>query len=319
MRTSFKTIVAAIGVAILLQFSAPAFANDADVAWAVQTANNDNGTDRPNFAYELEPGAVIHDAMIVTNTGKASLDLSVYAADAFTTPTGNLDILPAGEASTDSGTWITASTSAVKLGPGEQATLEFTITVPKDASPGDHPAGIVTSLASDVNATVTVDRRLGARINIRVAGELAPSASIHDVSIAYDGSWNPFAPGTATVTFTLRNTGNTRITALDTTAIAGPLGVGAVTAPGEQTPEIMPGSSLTLTRTVEATSFGWLSANVSVTPQAVGLGTASLAPLTADVQGAALPWGLLVLIAALIAAAIVVTIIVIRKRRVAAE
>lgn len=280
------------------------------IGWTVETADNDNGVGRGNFTYDVEPGAVISDTMVVVNTGTQALPLAVYAADAFTTSSGDIDVLVDGTPSVGAGTWVAIGTPAVELLPGQQADIAFTISVPADARPGDHAAGIVTSLVTtDASQSLSVDRRLGTRVNLRVAGELSPAAAIADVSTAYTPSWNPFAAGTLTVSYALENPGNTRITGVETLAVAGPLGLfGADTAPA-QLREIIPGSVVEVTRELPVMSLGWVGGTLTVTPEGVGLGTGSVAPATVDVGTVALPWSLyalLVLAAAIVAGGLLV-------------
>jgi archaellum component FlaG (FlaF/FlaG flagellin family) len=280
-------------------------------AWTVQTADNANGTGRGNFAYDAEPGAVIEDAMRVVNTGTETLPLAVYAADAFTTASGQIDVLVDGTPSEGAGTWVSIEPADLQLTPGQSADVAFRIAVPADARPGDHAAGIVTSLVStDAAQSLSVDRRLGTRINIRVAGELVPAADVPEVSAAYTPSWNPFAPGILTLSYALENTGNTRLTGIETVSVAGPF---AASAPGTQLPEVIPGSVIEVQREVPAFSFGWLSGAVEIAPEGVGLGAGSVTAITVDFSAPAVPWTLYALL--LVVAGVVVAVVLLVRRR----
>ncbi|SIS02047.1 hypothetical protein [Microbacterium sp. RURRCA19A] len=309
---------ALVGI-LLLALAAPASATAADggVAWTVRTADNAYGTGRANFTYDtVEPGAVISDTMIVVNTGTEPLPLAVYAADAFTASTGEIDVLVDGQPSRDAGTWVSVDTTPLSLSPGQSAEVPFTITVPVDARPGDHGAGIVTSLTStDPTSTLSVDRRLGTRITLRVAGELTPAASVSAASARYEASWNPFDSGRIVVEYALENTGNTRLTGAETLATAGLFG--ARTAPTQLT-EVLPGSTVRIAREIPAFSLGWVAGSVDVTPEAVGLGAAPLAPVTAGFSIVAVPWSLYALLA-LILAAVLTAVLLVRHRRAAAS
>ncbi|WP_396645975.1 WxL protein peptidoglycan domain-containing protein [Microbacterium sp.] len=312
-----------VAVGALLAFALaaaapPAFAEDGGVAWSVQTADNANGTGRANFSYDVDPGAVLADTMLVVNTGTEPLPLTVYAADAFTAASGEIDVLADGTPSQDAGTWVSVGQTSMELAPGQSAEVPFTITVPTDARPGDHSAGIVTSLASrDATSSLSVERRLGTRINLRVSGALAPAAAITGTTVRYDGSWNPFESGRLTVEYSLENVGNTRLTGVETVATSGAAGLlGDTTAP-TQLPEIVTGSTIQVTREVPAFSLGWLSGHVTVVPEGVGLGAGTVAPVTADFSIAAVPWSLYGLIVLVIAA--VVTVVLLARRRGARE
>ena len=291
----------------------PASAGTGGVAWTVQTADNTQGIGRANFTYDVAPGTVLSDTMIVVNTGTEPLPLAVYAADAFTASTGEIDVLVDGQPSRDAGTWVAVSSAALTLNPGDSADVPFTITVPADARPGDHAAGIVTSLTSrDAAATLSVDRRLGTRINLRVGGELTPAAAVSNVSTRYLPSWNPFDPGRLIVQYDLANTGNTRLTGSETVVTTSPLG--GRTSP-TQLSEILPGSTVTVEREVPAFSLGWITGSVAVTPEAVGLGAAVLDPVATGFSAAAVPWSLYVLLVVILGVALGAVLLARRVRR----
>lgn len=312
------TLIGTLLIALAFAGPTPATAADGGVAWTVQTADNDHGTGRANFTYDVvDPGTVISDAMTVVNTGTEPLPLAVYAADAFTASTGEIDVLVDGQPSRDAGTWVSVDATSLSLSPGESAVVPFTIAVPADARPGDHAAGIVTSLTStDPASTLSVDRRLGTRINLRVTGELAPAAVVSQTSARYEASWNPFESGRLVIEYTLANTGNTRLTGSETIATAGLFG--ARSAPTQLT-EVLPGSTVEIAREIPVFSLGWVGGSVELTPEAVGLGAAPLAPVTAAFSAAAPPWSLYALLAAILAAALATVLIVRRRRNAAAS
>ena len=288
-------------------------------SWSVSPADRTlpDGTEesgRANFDYAVEPGAVIDDAFEIRNDGATPLELQVYAADAFTTREGSIDLLPAGEPSVDAGTWITVAVPQVTLQPGETTAVPFRITVPAGARPGDHPAGLISSaLTASDSATVQVDRRLGSRVYLRVEGELAPSATVTGVSVDYSGSWNPLAVGALDVVYTLENTGDTRVTAVSSVAAGGPFGLAGVAA-SEQLAEVLPGSAIEVRQRLEGVAaLVWLTGAVRVQPEGVGLGGGSLAPIDAPFSFAALPF--VPLIVLLVAAMVVFAIVLLVRTR----
>ncbi|GAB3162000.1 hypothetical protein GCM10027059_13620 [Myceligenerans halotolerans] len=282
------------------------------VAWGVEPGGDEA---RANFDYQVDPGAVVADSMIVRNTGTEPLTLDVYAADAYTTTEGVLDLRLEAEAPRDGGSWVSVGTAGIAVEPGAAVEVPFEITVPADATPGDHPAGVVTSLVTDTgDASLAVDRRLGIRINLRVSGEFEPSASVLDARAALTPSWNPFAGGTATVTYRLENTGNTRVIATDTVALTGPLGAGAVGLGARTTPEVVPGSGIVVERVLEDVPvLGWLTGTVTLAPEAVGLGAQPLDAVTVEFTAPAFSWPLIAL--PTIAAGVAVTFVLLRRAR----
>jgi hypothetical protein len=291
-----------------------------DVTWTVRTAANDFGSDRTGFAYTVEPGAAVDDALVVANHGDEPLDLAVYAADGYTTESGQLDLLTPDRESTGVGAWLTTGTSEVTVEPGATVELPFTVAVPDDATPGDYTGGVLTSLVrADVAEGITVDRRLGIRVDLRVGGELAPSLAVEDVHVTYSGTPNPAAGGDATVTYTLHNTGNTALSAHQAVVVSGPFGLlrvdgGEVASP----PQLLPGEEWTVSVPVAG---AWptvrLGADVTVTPaltDAAG-STTSLTPVTGTAHTWAVPWALLVVLLLVVAAVVLVPRLTRRRRR----
>ncbi|WP_340698294.1 WxL protein peptidoglycan domain-containing protein [Cellulosimicrobium funkei] len=280
------------------------------VQWGVRPGDTAQGVDRPNFAYSLAPGGSLRDSLVVSNHGDTPLALAVYAADGFLTDDGTLDLLPAGEESTALGSWIALDQAEVEIPPQERVEVPFTVTVPDDATPGDYAAGVVSSLVVVAEDGVTTDRRLGSRVHLRVQGELAPALAVDEVRLAYDGTLNPFAPGSATVTFTVTNEGNARVAPATAVRVSGPFGLGATSATDVDVPELLPGSSVE--RTVEVDGvwpLGREVATLTVGGEVVPLpGTVPdpevvVPGVVATTATWAVPWvalGLLVLVALLV-------------------
>ena len=319
---------AAVALLTVLLLAAPAgpvvqagtTAADDGVSWSVTPADNRQGDGRANYAYAVDPGDRVKDALVVTNRSAAPLALSVYGTDAFTTPSGHLDLLTADEPATGLGTWLTFERGTLDLEPGESAEVPFTLRVPDDATPGDHSGGVVTALTQTVGDTaLTVDRRLALRVHARVAGALAPGLAVSDLSVSTDGTANPFGTVTSTVRYRLTNTGTARLVPTETVAVAGPGGTtwpgGTATASGELT-EILPGS--TVQRVVEVSGVRPLvraEASVRVDGLVVGIGGGGITSVHDAASGWAVPWTLLALVLLAVAVAVVVPLVRARRSR----
>lgn len=205
-----------------------AMAADHDTTWNVRTASNSFGSDRANYSYAVNPGGEVHDGLVVTNPGTTTLHLDVYAADAFTTGAGQLDLLTEGATSQGVGAWTRAGRDTVTVQPGASVEVPFRIVVPDDAAPGDYMGGIVTSQPELGTDRDELARRVGIRIRLRVGGVLEPELTVEDLHVDYAGTANPFAKGEATVTWTIRNTGNAILAARPSVTVSGPFGRGKV-------------------------------------------------------------------------------------------
>lgn len=295
-RTRVPAALVALGVLALHLVGLPAAAaadGSTQVSWGVRPADTVHGAERPNFAYTLPPGGTLSDALIVTNRGDAPLALDVYAADGFLTPDGTLDVLEAGEQSTALGSWVAVTTPEVVVEPDATVEIPFTVTVPADAQPGDYAAGVVSSLLVENAEGVTVDRRLGSRMHVRVSGDLAPAIAVSDVHVAYAAGGSPVAPGSATVTFTVTNTGNARVAPAEQVQVSGLLGLGDARAAAVDVPELIPGASVERSVVVDGV---WplvrTTARVALGGEVVALPGAAAAenPLVPGVVATAAAW-----------------------------
>lgn len=279
----------------------PAIAAD-DVPWSVGTAANSYGSDRQNYSYTVNPGDKVEDGLTVVNRGKTPLELTVYAADAYTTGNGRLDLLTPDTKSTGVGAWVHAAQPSVKVAAGQTLQVPFAIDVPADAKPGDHLGGIVTSLQQGTD----VDRRLAIRIHLRVSGDLAPSLSVDDLKVHYSGK------GDATVSYTIHNTGNAILAARPTASVTGPLGRWRATANEADSPQLLPGESWKATAQVHGvTPAVRLTGKVTLLPlltDAAG-STGTLNPVDATAHAWAMPWWLAP------ALALVAVLLVVQMRR----
>ncbi|WP_369371256.1 hypothetical protein AB1046_21170 [Promicromonospora sp. Populi] len=308
-------------------------AADDEVTWSVQPGSAEGPDGRTELTYDIAPGSTISDWVSVSNYSDRAASFRVYGADATTDyDTGAFTLIGADQASTDLGSWTSIDSGSavcpdtdddaeaacaaelgvvVELDPGARADIPFTITVPHDATPGDHSAGIVASFRSAAaggdGSAVQVEQRVGTRIYLRVDGELGPALGVTGVVAAFDGVTNPFGAGTATAGFDLTNTGNTRISGEPEVRISGPFGVDLGTADVEPVENLVPGGTAHVTAEVPGVPpVLLLFADITVVPAAAegpgegSDGDALPAPVRASAQAWAVPWplaGLLLVLA----------------------
>ncbi|MCU1423375.1 MAG: hypothetical protein JWN36_3026, partial [Microbacteriaceae bacterium] len=297
--------------------SAPAA--EGDITWTVRTASNSFGSDRTSYSYTATPGSTVDDALVVTNHGSDPLDLGVYAADGYTTGSGQFDLVVGGAKSVTIGAWVTSSAKSVAVAPGATVEVPFTLTVPKNATPGDYAGGIVTSLVEpDAAKGINVDRRLGIRVALRVSGDLKPALAVENAHVDWSGGFNPFAGGDATLTYTIHNTGNSMLSAQQAAAVTGPFGWFAAKAGTiAPSPRLLPGEKWKVTVPVHGVAAAvWLAATTTVTPVATDAAgsTSPMTPISVTANGWAVPWTLVVLVL-LVAAAVVFLPRLLRRAR----
>jgi hypothetical protein len=322
-RSLVRTVAIALvaGLSLLLSPALAAQAAGDDVTWTVRTASNGFGADRTTYGYTVDPGSTVEDGLVIANHGDTPLDLSVYTADGYTTDAGQFDLLVAGAESVGVGAWVSAPDGTVTIPAGKTVTVPFTVSIPDNATPGDYAGGIVTSLgAQDDTAGISVDRRLGIRIALRVGGAITPGLAIEDQHIEWGGGFDPLGSGDATLTYTLHNTGNAILSARQSATASGPFGWFAVhAAEVPAPPQLLPGESWTVSVPVrDVPAVFWLAGTATVVPLVTDASgsTTPLDAVTATAIGAAVPW--ILLIAVLVVAALVVGALWLRRRRLAA-
>ncbi|GAA2853607.1 hypothetical protein Acy02nite_50260 [Actinoplanes cyaneus] len=322
MRTPL--VAALLAVATLALSTTPVAAEPANdsLTWSVTPSGPQGPNGRTALDYKLDPGATITDHLAVTNHSRRPLTLRLYASDAFTTAGGGFDLLAAGAAPRDAGGWVTLARTTVTLPKSSRVVIPLTLTVPGNATPGDHAAGVVASLTDAGTGTgpdgrrVTVDHRVGTRIYLRVTGPLRPALTVTDVQLTSGSSWNPVTLPHLTATFTINNIGNVRLSAQPSVHAHGPFGLGERSANGAAVPEVLPGGSLrTSIRLDGVPPLLREQLAVSVLPAAAGGRAIDPAPARAESQHTVwlIPWSQLGLLA--LVTAIVVGRLLARRRR----
>ncbi len=247
-------------------------------SWTLAPASSATESgNRPNLSYTIEPGETVKDAVTVYNLGNVPLIFNVYPTDAFNNDDGTFSVLPGDKKPTDVGTWFTLDQGLISVPPGKQTTIPFTIEVPRDATPGDHVGAVLASSSTkgtgDNGETLTLDRRTGTRLFVRVAGELRPELAITNMESDYDQAVNSFN-GTTTVKFRVENRGNVRMNGSPIVEVGGPLGALSKTVKLPELSELLPGEHADLS--VQVSGVPALMANstkVSITPKSDGLET----------------------------------------------
>ncbi|MFJ3407150.1 hypothetical protein [Promicromonospora sp. NPDC090134] len=314
----------------------PSATDDREVTWSVQPSGPEGPDGRTELTYDVAPGTTVSDRVSVSNYSDRPASFRVYGVDATTDyDTGAFTLIGADQASTGLGAWTSVDSGAavcpdtdddaeagcaaglgveVKLKPGARADLPFTITVPHDATPGDHAAGIVASFrsggAGGDGSAVQVEQRVGTRIYLRVDGPVQPELAVTGVVAGFDGVANPFGAGSATVGFDLTNTGNTRLSGDPEVRITGPFGIDLGSADVDPVENLVPGGTAHVVAEVPGVAPALLLfADLTVTPVAAespGKGSDEdelPAPVRAAAQAWAVPWPLAGIVLVLAAAA----------------
>ncbi|MEV6810812.1 DUF916 domain-containing protein [Micromonospora sp. NPDC051296] len=291
---ALATALAGGPAAALAVAPAPTSSPSADdgFTWAVQPSGPDGPTGRSYFVHDAEPGQRIEDRVAITNLSDTPMTFAVYGADAFTTADGGFGLYPASRPATDVGSWTVFAERTYRVPAGERVIVPFQLTVPANASPGDHAGGVVASIAQ-VQPTgggqrVNLDRRVAARIYLRVAGPVRPALQVEAMRIGYDNPLNPFGSGPVVVSYRLRNTGNTRLTGTGQVRVNAPFGIRLADTAPVAVPELLPGAAITVTEQINGVvPTGRLAVDVVVDPATPDR---MLPTVTRTVTTWAMPW-----------------------------
>jgi hypothetical protein len=276
----------ALAAAALLLGAAPAAAqeDEAAVTWGVNPSSQDGPDGRAAFDYELDPGDTLIDFVGVSNFGTEPITVDVYASDAYTTATGAFDLLPSDTDPIDVGAWIGFNERTLTIDPETRLDIPFAISVPANATPGDHVGGIVAAIAEravdDAGNEFVVERRVGARVHLRVTGDLAPvlEPAIDGETFHYD--WKPWRPGSLSFDYTVGNTGNVRLAGTLVARVHGPWGLLPVEILIAELPQILPGDSLAGHAELDGVwPLALLTVDLVVHPEPVADADADLRPM----------------------------------------
>lgn len=283
-RLLIAVVIAALGVAA---GPAAAVAAPATLTWTVQPATAAGPDGRRWIERTLDPGQQITEYLAVKNFSDVGGTFALKAADGYLTDNGRFNMLPSDSPSKDGGTWI-AVPATITVAAKATALVPFTITVPKDAAPGDHPAGIAATVLSR-NGTVQVESRVGFRVLLRASGAVRTAVAADAVTVGYERSWNPLRAGRIRVAYTAANSGNVRVDARAKVTVSGLFGGSSTeTALGE----LLPGGSRVARAEVGGVwAFGRVRTTLALTP-----GTES--PVTTTTW--LVPWSQLLLLVAVV-------------------
>ena len=167
----------------------------------------------PIYNFTIDPGETAQEIIKVRNVGKT---VRTFYPEVFDfkplNETGTPQFLLEGE--DDSYTyslasWVKVSTEGIKLQPDESSALNFVISVPKDAEPGGHYAGILfgTSPPKVGGTQIAISNKVGSLVLVRVAGDAKESATVEEFSTPKSFLEN----GPVPFTVRINNTGDVHV------------------------------------------------------------------------------------------------------------
>lgn len=142
------------------------------------------------FVMKAAPGAVLRDALELSNPTRRPVTVSLAAVDAATAQMGGVDYSPSGARRQRAGAWIDLRRDSVTLAGGAVELVPFEVTVPEDAPSGVNLAGVAvwTPVSRDeeqdegLDASVEVQTRRVVAVQVELPGPREPALVIDGVS-----------------------------------------------------------------------------------------------------------------------------------------
>jgi hypothetical protein len=140
------------------------------------------------FTWQAAKGAHLDDAVVVTNSSGNAVTVLVRAVDGFTAAASGAVYDDEADAGRDDAAWVTPSVDHLTLAPGTSTNVPFTVTVPADARPGDHLAGlafedVARSSTTQGSLKVTTASRSVIGALVKVDGPAAARVEVTDAAI----------------------------------------------------------------------------------------------------------------------------------------
>jgi len=147
------------------------------------------------FIYKVQGSTLMTGSVLLKNPGSAPVTIQIAAVDALTAQIGGSAFATSEVTPTEVGTWLTFAESSITLAAGTQKPVDFTVTVPATASPGQYLAGIsayVPSVGatpganldgSGMGVSVTMQTRYVIGVQVDIEGEWTPALTIDSVAI----------------------------------------------------------------------------------------------------------------------------------------
>lgn len=279
--SSFFQITLFSLVALFL-FALPVLAVETNTISAYPTHPSDTDPRSKSwFIYSIPAGDSKNDSVTVVNNGTEPVTLKVYPADSTKTKEGGFALTNIDAVNTDIGSYIKLETSEITLAPKEVKKINFVITMPENATKGEHSGGIVfentTPRKVKTNKmNVNVISRVGVRIYETVPGDEQLSMNVSDLKYSVVNDYLSF-------TFKLQNTGTVHVTPKGMLELKDMVGRVVERIPLDNLiGTVVPGEPVSVKVPTHVLSpvLGWNSATVAVyySPTKVALATTTFMP-----------------------------------------
>lgn len=242
-----------LGVLALVAPAPAAWAAD-NGAWGITPTPTavDHGASREYFILDGSPGQTLKDSATISNHTAAPLAFYVYPAAAYNTNAGGgLAFQLRNQRPADIGAWVRMARTSVTVAPGKSVVIHFTLTIPANASPGDHVGAILAEDSQPIvqksngNIRIGARYRVGARIYLQVNGRMRAAMSVSGLHVHQSAPVISWLGGSnrTTITYTLTNQGNVILNPKTALSADGLIGGSTQIQAGTALPQLLPGNS----------------------------------------------------------------------------
>ncbi len=175
---ALKARLALLFAASLMAAGAPAATAAPSVDGISARAVNADGQSygKAYFVERLDGGDTFTGHIAISNSGKQFARLYVDAVDGVTSNRGGIVFAPRDAADKDVGAWIAPEKKLIRLDPGDEKIVPFTVKVPEDAFAGDHVGGLAIEplrrATTGGQFSVTQVLRVAIAMQVRVRGDV---------------------------------------------------------------------------------------------------------------------------------------------------
>lgn len=191
------------GAAVIAQDGTPGASNQ--IAFSLNPKGEQDGS---FFELTADPGSTTDLSVEFGNQYSEELTLRSFVSDSFTLTNGGLGVSDEGVNTKPPTPWIDYPAETYTLAPGEVRDVDFTVTIPDDAEPGNYVSLLVLQTAEPVpvEGTQLFDQiiRKAIAIDITVPGEEDPAFAIGEITYAS-------GPNVPSLSIAIANTGNQRL------------------------------------------------------------------------------------------------------------
>ena len=145
-----------------------------------------NTIEPKHFLFEIKPGGSAEDYAVIQNFSSSPSHFSLYGSDPTISNQGTLAYKTHSQ-TTAEGTWVQFYQPEIDLAPNGNALVKFKVTIPKDATLGEHKIGITIEKSGPENNGITIATRVV--INAKVTVTMNPKPIPHEQNP--DISFNP--------------------------------------------------------------------------------------------------------------------------------